>query len=301
MLPLLILALVAGPLVEIAVITQILVWAPWSLVLAVIVVGSLTGVVVLRQHGLANLQRWRTAQRRGDPVDPETVTEGLRDVAGVLLAVPGVVTTIAGLILLAHPLRRFVARRAAAAGKTRRERLVPRSTTPTAAAALPPPPPRPALEPAGADISPFEPVPALWDTASTPVTGHIAGQSNLHGAVADDFFEAEVQPRPVPQTAQPAVQPAALTAPQTSGWSPGSGAPAPPQPPDFMWAPFAAQPEAVPAAPGAGMPAAAVRADDWDTFMTGRDWEDEPTRKRKNKRKGRRGGRRGEAASGSGA
>lgn len=299
MLPLLILALVAGPLVEIAVTAQILVWAPWPLVLAVVLLGSLTGIVVLRQHGLAHLQRWRTARRRGAPAGIDTVTEGLRDVAGILLAVPGIVTTVVGLVLLAYPLRRFIAKRSTAAGTARRRRRVP-STTPSVMPALAPPPPRPELQPVGAAVESFQYESTTWDPAPVGATGYIAGQSDLHGAVADDFFEAEgvaggVAGReavavPHQRVAPP---PALMATPQTSGWSPGSGAPVPPRPPEFAWS----APEAASPPPGDPLPVAtdaSTVGGDWDGFMAGRDWEEGPERTRRGGKRRRRA-KRGEA------
>lgn len=257
MLPLLILAVIATPLVEIAVVSQLLVWAPWPLVLALAVAGTATGLVVLRQDGLAHLQRWRTAHRRGGAADAVTITEGLRDVAGILLAIPGVVTTVLGLALLAHPLRRLIARGAVAAdGSRRRRRLPPLHVDRTPA--LPPAPPARALEPAPADDAEA----AAWDAyalAHAPAgTGHIAGQSAAHDAVADTFFEPVATSTPAP------------------------AAPVPPRPP------LGAVPQAPPLPAVLPPPHVEPAGDEWGEFMQGRAWEEAPEHRR-GKRRRRKG------------
>lgn len=257
-LPLLILALVATPLVEIAVISQMLVWAPWPLVAALVVMGTVTGLVVLRQDGLAHLQRWRSAHRRAAAADPATITEGLRDVAGVLLAVPGVVTTVVGLVLLAHPVRSLVAGAVVAGDRRRRSRRLPPIEIDTMPA-LPPAPPPQALEPMpGEDVEG-----GAWEAlafAGAPAgTGHIAGQTAAHDAVAETFFDAAGAPEP-------------------------SGVAAPPPPPGS-----GAVPPAPPLPPVLPPPQAATTGDAWGEFMQGRGWEEAPERGRGRRR--RRGGR----------
>lgn len=269
MLPLLILAAIAAPLLEIAVISQLLVWAPWPLVLAVVVVGTVTGLVVLRQDGLAHLQRWRTAHRRRAVPDVATIVGGLRDVAAILLAVPGVVTTVAGLVLLVHPVRAAMARGIVDGDRRRRRRRVPSTTVPATPVLVPAPAP-PALVPGSAEDQEA----AAWDAyalAPAPArAGHIAGQSEIHGAVVDDFFGGAETPRPL-----------------QAGW-PAAIPPAPPLPPVLP-------PPALtrhPPAPGADRSEASADEGSWDSFMQGRGWEDEPERHRRRRRSTATGKRR---------
>lgn len=260
MLPLLILAVIATPMLEIAVISQLLVWAPWPLVLALVVVGSATGLVAMRQDGLSGLQRWRTAHRRKSRADARTITDGLRDVAAILLAVPGVVTTVCGLVLLAHPLRAFVARRAVAADASRRRRRLPKIEL-DSMAALPPAPPVPALEPAAARDGGDAAWGAFALAHAPAAAGHIAGQGESHDAVVDTFFD------PAPVTSEAPVAPRQPAIPM----APPLPAVLPPPPP----------------------PTASGDEADWGAFMEGSGWVDEPERGRRRGRSGKAAKRRG--------
>ena len=67
--------------------------------------GSLAGLLVLRREGVRAWRRFRAAAESGTPPGRE-VTDGLLGLgAGLLLAMPGVVTGVTGLLLLIPPLR----------------------------------------------------------------------------------------------------------------------------------------------------------------------------------------------------
>lgn len=301
MVPLLALAVIALPLLEVAVVSQLLVWAPWPLVLAVVVVGSLTGLVVLRDSGIDDLLRWRTNRRRRQIPEPGLVAAALRDLAGILLVVPGVVSTVIGLVLLVPPLRKFLGRSVVAAESARRERGVP----PPDEKALLALPPGPRQEQAALAAGPD---PLGWEESAVPMYGHIAGagEAAYRDATEDSFFGADPSGAghgllgwestataygpPVPPLAPqfpPAtfVQPASAikdrwvlaTAQSDANASLDESAPpAPPLPP----VPFQ---DAVPwdatSGPGATQPTAPEGTDDWNAFAGGRDWQDEPDRR----------------------
>lgn len=111
MAPLIILALLALPFIEIAVFIRvgelIGVWPTIALAL----LGSGAGVIVVRAAGFAMLGRARVAVARNEaPVDE--LLDGLCILlAGVLLIVPGFVSDALGLLLLLPWLRRHVRRR----------------------------------------------------------------------------------------------------------------------------------------------------------------------------------------------
>lgn len=71
---------------------------------------SVAGLVLLRREGIRAWRRFRVAAAEGRPPGPQ-VTDGLVGLGGsMLLAVPGFVTAVLGLLLLVPPLR-VVARR----------------------------------------------------------------------------------------------------------------------------------------------------------------------------------------------
>jgi len=296
--PLLALAVVALPLLEVAVVSQLLVWAPWPLVLALIVVGSLTGLVVLRDGGIDDLRRWRRASRRRLVPEPDVVAGGLRDVSGLLLAIPGVVSTAAGLILLTPPLRRWMGGRVTAFGRARRERSVPPHEE-KALLALPVPRQR--------EMAELGPGSEMWPAAALPLEGHIAGAEDgaRRDATESAFFGGGEDGEPLSRDAGPAaatampprppappqfppgtfVQPssavrgrwALATAQSAANRTPGILAPVPPVPPT----------EAAPWEPGDDQSRPTAGASGWDAFVSDRNWEDEPGRggRRRRKRK----------------
>jgi UPF0716 protein FxsA len=79
--------------------------------LALIVLGSLTGLMVLRHAGGNHIARIRVALDDGGATAMQADSDGfLILLAGILLLLPGFITDLAGLMLLATPLRRALAR-----------------------------------------------------------------------------------------------------------------------------------------------------------------------------------------------
>jgi UPF0716 protein FxsA len=81
--------------------------AGWALLL--LAVSSVAGLVLLRREGIRAWRRFRAAAA-GSPPGPQ-VTDGLVGLLGaLLLAVPGFVTAVLGLVLLVPPTRGLVRR-----------------------------------------------------------------------------------------------------------------------------------------------------------------------------------------------
>ena len=108
------LALAVLAVAEVAVFLTVahLIGGGWALLL--LAVFTLTGMALLRREGIRGWRAFRAAADEGRPPGPE-VTNSLVGLGGaLLLAVPGFLTSIAGLLLLAPPLRGvegFAARR----------------------------------------------------------------------------------------------------------------------------------------------------------------------------------------------
>jgi UPF0716 protein FxsA len=72
----------------------------------VLLAASIAGLILVRREGLRAWRGFRRAAATGQPPGPE-VTDGLVGLGGaLLLAVPGLLTGAAGLLLLAPPVRR---------------------------------------------------------------------------------------------------------------------------------------------------------------------------------------------------
>lgn len=111
MAPLILLALLALPFVEIAVFIRVGAIIGIGATIALTLVGSCAGAVVIRLAGLAMLGRARAAIAQNEP-PVDDLLDGLCILfAGVLLLVPGFVTDALGLLLLAPWVRRRVRRR----------------------------------------------------------------------------------------------------------------------------------------------------------------------------------------------
>ncbi len=111
MAPLIILALLALPFIEIAVFIKVGelvgVWPTVALALF----GSAAGVIVVRAAGFAMLGRARAAVARNEPPVDELLDGLCILLAGILLIVPGFVSDVLGLVLLVPWIRRHVRRR----------------------------------------------------------------------------------------------------------------------------------------------------------------------------------------------
>jgi UPF0716 protein FxsA len=134
--PWLILVLVVYPVLEWITASWLAGFIGWGGVVLVVLVLILVGVGVMRRAGFAAARSLRPVSYDGATVIPATSTEAMtqvgRDVgdagalfvAGFLIALPGLVTSAVGLVLLVPPVRRWargrfarsVRRRAEAAG-----------------------------------------------------------------------------------------------------------------------------------------------------------------------------------------
>ena len=134
--PWVILAFVLYVAVEWVVASWLATMIGWLGVLVVLLVLVLVGVVVMRRAGFAAMRSLRPVSYEGAAVmpgaTPDTMSQVGRDVgdagalfvAGFLIALPGIVTSVVGLVLLVPPVRRWsrvrvtrsLRRRAEAAG-----------------------------------------------------------------------------------------------------------------------------------------------------------------------------------------
>jgi UPF0716 protein FxsA len=134
--PWVILGLVLYVAVEWVVASWLATMIGWLGVLVVLLVLVLVGVVVMRRAGFAAMRSLRPVSYEGAAVmpgaTPDTMSQVGRDVgdagalfvAGFLIALPGIVTSVVGLVLLVPPVRRWsrvrvtrsLRRRAEAAG-----------------------------------------------------------------------------------------------------------------------------------------------------------------------------------------
>lgn len=92
--------------------------------LAALVVSAVVGAWALKREGRRSFAELTRAARSGRPAEAEVADGMYVALAGVLLVVPGLLSTVAALVLLVPPVRRALARRAAAnavrAGSARR-------------------------------------------------------------------------------------------------------------------------------------------------------------------------------------
>lgn len=103
-------AVLLVPVVEIAVLVAVgqLIGIGWAL-LATLVTSALGGVVIQRE-GRRSLRRLRKALRSGRAQEADSSDSALRMAGGIALFIPGLVTDLVGLVLLAPPAR-WLARR----------------------------------------------------------------------------------------------------------------------------------------------------------------------------------------------
>lgn len=110
MLPLFVAALVVVPLVEIFVIVQVgqLVGPWWTI--ALLVLSSVVGAVLVKREGSKAWERFTAALGRGRVPAKETADGGLVIFGGALLLTPGFVTDLVGLLVLIPGSRDLVRR-----------------------------------------------------------------------------------------------------------------------------------------------------------------------------------------------
>ena len=82
--------------------------------IGLLVVSAVVGAWALKREGRRSLADLAQAVRSGRPAEAEVAGGMYVALAGVLLVVPGLLSTVAALVLLVPPVRRALARRAAA-------------------------------------------------------------------------------------------------------------------------------------------------------------------------------------------
>jgi len=130
--PLLVLAFVVVPIAELYVILQVGSWLGILPTVAILILDSILGSMLLRAQGRAAWRRFNDSLSAGRPPAREVLDGGLIILGGAFLLTPGFLTDIIGLLLLIPPtravLRRLVVRRFArtfitrATGGGRRDR-----------------------------------------------------------------------------------------------------------------------------------------------------------------------------------
>jgi len=106
----LLIALVATPLIEIAVFIKVGGWLGLWPTLALVILTAVAGTWVLRRQGFETLRRARLALDRGEVPVNEVIDGVCLLLAGVLLLTPGFVTDAGGAALLVPQVRRALQR-----------------------------------------------------------------------------------------------------------------------------------------------------------------------------------------------
>jgi UPF0716 protein FxsA len=104
------LVFVVLPLVELAVFIQVVHWIGALDAIALMLVVSVVGVLIVRHQGLGVYRRVRAQLSAGTVPGLELVDGLLILIAGLMLIVPGFVTDAVGLLLLLPPTRHIVRR-----------------------------------------------------------------------------------------------------------------------------------------------------------------------------------------------
>lgn len=120
MLPLLLLAFIVVPIIELAVIIEIGVRIGIPLTVALLLLDSVLGAVLVKREGRRAWRAFRSALEAGRWPGDEVVQGALVLVGGALLVTPGFVTDVVGLLAVFPPTR-------ALASRYLRRRLTPAS------------------------------------------------------------------------------------------------------------------------------------------------------------------------------
>lgn len=108
--PLLLLAFIVVPLVELAVIGRVSDWLGLPVTLALLLVDSVIGAVLVRREGRRAWRSFRSALSEGRWPGDEVAQGALVLVGGALLVTPGFVTDAVGLAAVIPPTRRLLSR-----------------------------------------------------------------------------------------------------------------------------------------------------------------------------------------------
>ncbi len=98
------------PLLEVATAYLVALWIGWGWMLLLLLAGIPAGFAVMRNAGDSAMRDLRAASASGTVVEPGRHATAF--VAGLLIAIPGFWTDLAGVLLLLPPTRRLFSRRA---------------------------------------------------------------------------------------------------------------------------------------------------------------------------------------------
>ena len=99
------------PLAELLAAMLVASWVGWGWTLLLVVAGIPAGMAVMRNAGQASFEAMRVAARTGTLPADSGGSHALQFFAGLLIAVPGFLTDIVGLLLLLPPVQRVIGRR----------------------------------------------------------------------------------------------------------------------------------------------------------------------------------------------
>jgi UPF0716 protein FxsA len=106
------LAGVATAVVEVAVFVLVGHWIGWGWTVLLVLAASLAGALLLRRESVEAWRKLRGVLQAGRPPGAQVIDGLIGLVGALLLAVPGLVTGVVGVLLLVPPVRRLVGRRA---------------------------------------------------------------------------------------------------------------------------------------------------------------------------------------------
>lgn len=108
--PLLLLAFIVVPLIELYVISEVATWIGLPETILVLFLDSVIGAVLVRREGSRAWQAFRRALAQGRWPGDEVVQGALILVGGALLLTPGFVTDVVGLLAVVPPTRAAISR-----------------------------------------------------------------------------------------------------------------------------------------------------------------------------------------------